>query len=249
MRSREIEDKVKELDEASHRRYRALVGKLMWLATVRPDLSFPVKELARAVQSPTEKDNLNLKRVLKYFIHTKDYKMCLQYDPDQNPVKLEAIVDASWANAADRKSSSGGVLQVQGFTLAWWSLTQPVIAQSTCEAELIALNVGGCEARYAQEILKELGMDIQITLFSDSMSACKLTAKRGPGRMRHMDIKRLWLQEEVRAGRIVIDRIATNVNIADLMTKYIDKNRLETLLDLIALRPNEEPTGATASRG
>ena len=92
-------------------------------------------------------------------------------------------------------------------------------------------------------------MDIQITLFSDSMSACKLTAKRGPGRMRHMDIKRLWLQEEVRAGRIVIDRIATNVNIADLMTKYIDKNRLETLLDLIALRPNEEPTGATASRG
>ena len=124
-----------------------------------------------------------------------------------------------------------------------------MIVQSTCEAELIALNVGGCEARYAQEILKELGMNIQITLLSDSMSACKLTAKRGPGRSRHMNIKRLWLQEEVRAERVVIDRIATDVNIADLMTKYVNKKRLETLLDLIVLRPNEEPTGATASGG
>ena len=42
-RCKEIEDTVKELDEASHRRYRALVGKLMWLATVRPELSCPVK--------------------------------------------------------------------------------------------------------------------------------------------------------------------------------------------------------------
>ena len=84
------------------------------------------------MQNPTEKDNLNLERVLKYFIHTKDYKMCLQCGPNQRPVKLEAIVDASWANAADWKSSSGGVLRVQGFTLAWWSRTRPVIAQSTC---------------------------------------------------------------------------------------------------------------------
>ena len=92
-------------------------------------------------------------------------------------------------------------------------------------------------------------MNIQITLLSDSMSACKLTATRGPGRMRHMDIKRLWLQEEVRAERVVIDRIATDVNIADLMTNFVNKKRLETLLDLIVLRPNGEPTGATASGG
>ena len=67
--------------------------------------------------------------------------------------------------------------------------------------------------------------------------------------MRHMDIKRLWPQEEVRAERVVIDRIATDVDIADLLTKYVDKKRLETFLGLIALRPSEEPTGATASGG
>ena len=89
-------------------------------------------------------------------------------------------------------------------------------------------------------------MNIQITLLSDSMSACKFTAKRGPGRMRHMDIKRLWLQEEVRAGRIIMDKIPTEANVADLMTKYVTKKRLEILLDLIALRPSEEPPSATA---
>eukprot|EP00972_Heterocapsa_arctica_P052769 7767394-Heterocapsa_arctica.AAC.1 len=61
--------------------------------------------------------------------------------------QIEVMVDASWANAADRKSTSGGVLRLQGFLLSTWSRKQSVIAQSSCEAELLALNAGAVEGK------------------------------------------------------------------------------------------------------
>eukprot|EP00972_Heterocapsa_arctica_P100860 14867418-Heterocapsa_arctica.AAC.1 len=66
------------------------------------------------------------------------------------------MVDASWANSEDRKSTSGGVLRLQGLLLATWSRTQNVIAQSSCEAELLALNTGAVVGKLAVSILKEL---------------------------------------------------------------------------------------------
>eukprot|EP00972_Heterocapsa_arctica_P048052 7086772-Heterocapsa_arctica.AAC.1 len=64
------------------------------------------------------------------------------------------------------------------------------------------MNVGACEGRYVQQLLKEMQINVKITLLSDSQSAVRTTAKRGPGRMRHLDIKELWLQSEVREGFI-----------------------------------------------
>ena len=120
---------------------------------------------------------------------------------------LTVEVDASWANATDRKSTSGGIVRLQGFILNWWSRTQAVIAQSTCEAELLALNVGACKGPYVQQIMGEMDMNAIITMLSDSQSAVRMTAKRGPGRMRHLDVKELWLQGEVREGRIRIMQV------------------------------------------
>eukprot|EP00972_Heterocapsa_arctica_P042250 6228655-Heterocapsa_arctica.AAC.1 len=68
-----LEEGEKELDEACHRRYRALVGKLMWLSSVRPDLGYTIKELARSLQTPTAENEACLKRVLRYLISTKHY--------------------------------------------------------------------------------------------------------------------------------------------------------------------------------
>eukprot|EP00972_Heterocapsa_arctica_P006959 1019095-Heterocapsa_arctica.AAC.1 len=45
--------------------------------------------------------------------------------------QTDVMVDASWANSEDRKSTSGGVLRLQGFLLHTWSKTQSVVAQSS----------------------------------------------------------------------------------------------------------------------
>eukprot|EP00972_Heterocapsa_arctica_P057199 8440270-Heterocapsa_arctica.AAC.1 len=68
-------------------------------------------------------------------------------------------VDASWASGVDRRSVSGGAIWLHGFLLQHWSRTQATIAQSTCEAELAALNTGAMEMKLVQTLCFEIGVD------------------------------------------------------------------------------------------
>eukprot|EP00972_Heterocapsa_arctica_P013307 1954881-Heterocapsa_arctica.AAC.1 len=56
-------------------------------------------------------------------------------------------VGASWASGIDRRSVSGGAISLQGSLLQHWGRTQATIVQSTCEAELAALNTGAIEMK------------------------------------------------------------------------------------------------------
>eukprot|EP00972_Heterocapsa_arctica_P063111 9311305-Heterocapsa_arctica.AAC.1 len=57
----------------------------MWLLPERADLSFAVKELARSVQNPTDRDWADMKRVLRYIRGTID--MVLHLEIDQNAIE------------------------------------------------------------------------------------------------------------------------------------------------------------------
>ena len=41
--------------------------------------------------------------------------------------------------------------------------------------------------------------------------------------MRHIEVRELWLQEEVRMGKVVVKKVAGAENPADLMTKFLGK--------------------------
>eukprot|EP00972_Heterocapsa_arctica_P114972 16445414-Heterocapsa_arctica.AAC.1 len=182
--------------------FRTIVGKLIWMIGDRPDIAYATKELAREVQQPTLKSLLAAKRILRYLQGTMDKVLHITIDQNIAMDQIGVMVDASWANSEDRKSTSGGVLLLQGFLLATWSRTQSVIAQSSCEAELLALNAGGVEGKLAASILTELNRRPILVLRTDSTSAANSTKRRGLGRMRHMDIRELWLQDEIRKGAL-----------------------------------------------
>eukprot|EP00439_Symbiodinium_sp_Y106_P076638 s968_g15.t2 len=59
-----IEDADVALDAKAHSLFRTAVGKLLWLAFVRPDCSYAVKELSRDVKGPTVESLAKLKRLL-----------------------------------------------------------------------------------------------------------------------------------------------------------------------------------------
>ena len=51
--------------------------------------------------------------------------------------------------------------------------------------------------------------------------------------MRHIEVRDLWLQEQVRSGRVKVVKIKCEENAADLMTKYLKKDEcIERLLGL-----------------
>ena len=54
---------------------------------------------------------------------------------------------------------------------------------------------------------------------TDSSAAKSFLCRRGLGKMRHVEIRNLWLQKEVADGKVVVSKIPGKENPADLMTK------------------------------
>ena len=76
-------------------------------------------------------------------------------------------------------------------------------------------------------ILGELGVDMTLMLiFTDSSAAKAFVSTRGLGRMRHLEVKDLWMQELVRDGRLRVAKIRGDRNPADALTKYLDRATL-----------------------
>eukprot|EP00972_Heterocapsa_arctica_P046278 6826847-Heterocapsa_arctica.AAC.1 len=67
---------------------------------------------------------LAAKRILRHLQGTADKVLHITIDKNTPADQIDVMVDASWANSDDRKSTSGGVLRLQGFLLATWSRTQ-----------------------------------------------------------------------------------------------------------------------------
>eukprot|EP00972_Heterocapsa_arctica_P033945 4997831-Heterocapsa_arctica.AAC.1 len=47
--------------------------------------------------------------------------------------------------------------------------------------------------------------------------------------MRHLDMRDLWLQEELRAGRLTVETVSSVENVADVFTKALARVQLAEL--------------------
>ena len=94
--------------------------------------------------------------------------------------------------------------------LRTWSSTQGAIALSSAEAEFYALIDAVLRAKWAQSVLKELGVPVSLVAeaCTDSAAAKSFVSKRGLGRMRHLELRDLWLQREVGEEKVVIRKAA-----------------------------------------
>ena len=225
---------------ADSQRYRTCVGKLIWVLPERPDIAYSVKECASSVKSPHDQQLLLLKRILRYLKGTMSAILHLPVFQGAEDI-VDVLADASWATGEHRRSTSGGLVRWRGATITCWSRTQSTIAQSTCEAELVALSTGAVEGRYIQHVLQELSQTAALQLSSDSQSTLNHTLRRGVGRIKHLELRYLWLQDELRAGRLQLKHIGSVVNPADLLTKAMTKGRMEYLLKAFEFEFETEP--------
>ncbi|OLP95903.1 Retrovirus-related Pol polyprotein from transposon TNT 1-94 [Symbiodinium microadriaticum] len=61
------------LSAVEHRKYRPIVGQVLWLSSIRPDIQYAVKELSRGLSSPTEDHQAKVKMLLRYLAGSKDF--------------------------------------------------------------------------------------------------------------------------------------------------------------------------------
>ena len=98
------------------------------------------------------------------------------------------------------------------------------IALSSGEAEYYALVKGGSIGIGICSMLSDFGIriDSRMHISTDSSAAKGICNRRGLGKVRHIDIHMLWLQERVQKGDIIIKKVAGDKNISDALTKHID---------------------------
>ena len=88
-------------------------------------------------------------------------------------------------------------------------------------------------------LAKELGFkDLSnvIHLGTDSSAAKSFVSRRGLGRMRHLQVRDLWLQKEVRDGNLTVLKVPGVSNPSDLMTKILGTRDIAKRLGEMNLR-------------
>jgi hypothetical protein len=134
--------------------YRTRLGKLLHLAVYTcADFAYAVNKLAQYSSDPSTIHLDALKRLLRYLNGTKDF--CIHYSSMPSP--LFSFPDASYIDDHnDRKSTSGWLFMLNHELIVFASKKQSKIAQSTAEAEIIALNEAARESYYICHFLLTL---------------------------------------------------------------------------------------------
>ena len=223
-----------KLGPAEHKQYRTIVGKLMFLASERPDIQFCVKECARGVQSPSARNMQRAKRICRYIMGTRDWT--LRLEPDREIDTLQMMVDSDWAtDKVDRRSTSAGVALLGGCTVLSYSRTQGSPALSSAETEGYALGSGACEGLFICSVAKELSVDLKLVVHSDSTATISQHSKLGLGRMKHVELRFMFVKDLVKREKLSLCKILGTDNPADLGTKMLDVATHRYLCNLVGL--------------
>jgi hypothetical protein len=211
-----------------------MVGSLMHLMVAsRPDLAFAVGQLARKMQSPTERDLLNAKRVLRYVKGSLD--LALLY-PAGGGIEMKSYADSDFAGDIKTRKSTSGNLIIIGGPVSWKSERQHIVALSSTEAEYVSASECLKSIIWCRSILSELSFAqaSSSVLYQDNQSTIALT--NNPiisKRTKHIDVRYHFLRAQVKAGVVTLQYCPTQEMLADILTKPLLRHQFVRLRDQI----------------
>ena len=162
---------------------------------------------------------------------------------------ITVFVDSDYAGCIrTRKSTSGGLAKLGEHAIKCWSSTQPIIALSSGEAEYYAIVKGGSNALGIKGLLNDFGVNLEeidmsvkqdVEINTDSAATKAIATRRGVGKVRHIEVAELWIQERVSKKEMRIRKVKGKENPADAMTKYVGKEEIECHCRSVNLRDKE----------
>ena len=120
-----------------------------------------------------------------------------------------------------------------------WSVTQATVALSSAEAEYSALVKAASIALGFKSLCQDLCIpqDVPIELRCDSSAAIGIASRTGLGKVRHLAVHLLWLQEQVRSRHFKVTKVGGAHNLADLLTKHLSNDSMSKHLHNMRIVP------------
>ena len=141
---------------------------------------------------------------------------------------MDAYTDTDFAGCqTTRRSTSGGVAMRGLHPIKHWSVTQSTVTLSSGEAELNGICKGSSIGLGLQSIARDLGFHWELKVHSDATAAIGICRRRGLGKIRHLAVADLWIQDKVRASDLHLVKVLGANNPADILTKYVPRDALE----------------------
>ena len=211
------------LGNVQSKSYRGLVALANFIAQDRADLGFAAKEVSKTMSDPAECDVPPLKRLGRYLT---EHPRCVNLMKWQSyPSSWDCFSDSDWGgDLGTRRSTSGGCILFGHHMLSSWSRTQQVISLSSAEAELHGLTKCASEGLAAKKMGEACFIDIPMRLLTDSSAAKGIIMRNVVGKVKHLEVKCLWVQEQESVGDFVCVKIPRLENCADLLTHHYSES-------------------------
>jgi hypothetical protein len=111
-------DADEEGEHVDQKEYRSMIGSLLYLTAMRPNIQLSVCLRARFQASLRTSHRQAVKRIFRYLHHTPDFGL---WYSTSSSLALHGFSDADFVRCRlDRKSTSG-TCQVLGYSLVSWS--------------------------------------------------------------------------------------------------------------------------------
>ena len=175
----------------------------------------------RRLSAPTIADNAALKKLGRFLLGAPRVVSTFKYGGYSGELHVEGDSDHAGC-LRTRKSTSGGVIRWGGHVLKWWSKTQPTIALSSGEAELAAIVRSTSEGLGMVAIMEEFDLKVSLTIKSDAVAAIGIVRRQGLGRVRHLAVSDLWVQQKSKDGSVKFAKLPGSDNTSDMLTKAVE---------------------------
>ena len=145
---------------------------------------------------------------------------------------IETQSASDWAlSKGHRRSVSSSMVFVAGNLLY---SGQRLVSLSSAEAEVHAATSTMCDGIFARLLIEFCtGHMPQVHRHLDSTAAMGVLQRSGVGRIRHLSTRVLWTQQAVAEGKVVLHKISTGLNCADVGTKHMARARMRMLQFLL----------------
>ena len=170
-----------EADKASS--YRALAARCNYIAVDRADAQYAIKQLCRDMSAPTQQSWTRLVRLGRYLLGRP--RAVIRFSWQRMANVIDIFSDANCAGCKTARNSTTGGVAMLG-----------TVAQSSAESELIATVREATEGLGLISLAQDLGLSLLVRLHVDASAALGIIERRGVGRVRHLDVGTLWLQEQ-----------------------------------------------------
>ena len=237
---------VKPLAAEKYSVYRTCIGILLYLGPDRPECLYMIKLLSAKTSCPTEHEWHLLRHLVRYLkLHphrgislsacnpgrTVEQRWLGDLGPERGPDAdgsqpfgsghlLESISDASWAGESDRRSISASVVYLNGNAIHVGNKRQKSISLSSCESEVHGSLYSIQEGLFLKRLLETVcGNSVHLVHRVDSSSCRSFIDRVGLGRLKHIDIAYLWVQDLKARNMFSLKPISTKFCPPDLATK------------------------------